>query len=99
MKNMFDKTSVMMAREAAKAINEFMAHWNDTVPEKLHNNTFHGAKVVSIARILATPEYHSDTTTLWEVSFDTCEDLWFEICDGVVHFPQSRLFSAKDLAE
>lgn len=88
-----------MAREAARAINEFMSHWNDLLPKEAHTNKFHGAKVVSIARILATPEYCTSMTMLWQASFDKCEDLWFEIHNGVVHFPQCRHFFADDLAE
>lgn len=99
MLSMFEETTVVMAREAAVAINTFMAHWNDRIPEQYHSNTFHGAKVIGLARILATPEYEGEKTTLWEAKFDRyCSRLCFQIREGVAHFAYTRAFYEEDLS-
>src|SRR5262245_40342084 len=92
MSTMFEQTTIEMARQAALAINEFMAHWNDRLEEGFRSDTFHGAKVTRLSRLLATPAYEN-AATLWEAHFDRdCTNLCFQIRDGIAHFPDTRTF-------
>lgn len=98
MTTIYDETTVEMAREAARAINAFMAHWDDGIPEASHHTPFQGATVRDIERLFVASVRKSEQhTTFWQARFEGIGYRCFAIRNGEVRFPQSRSFF--DIAE
>ncbi len=106
--DLYGQVTLEVAREAARAINDYMAHWGDNFSEEFKRSLsgpsqLRGAKVVKLKCLLATQIDSSSESPalLWQASFDKeyAQPLLFTIHQGNINRPFTRDFYAEDLAE